>query len=254
MLKITNSLRFSTFTFLRREKMLRNLFFLLLLLSFNLSQLYTSDTLYPRYKNFLANPTALKALKNYQIVGIIVDEKNDSLEFVIHRILPDTIRLQIRFGTQYAITVITGETGWIVDPTQGIIQPRELHPEEISRMSSNILSLFSFFDPNIFDNVKSTDLTSPDTSYISFLIINSHSDTTTYFFNKVNFSDIFKVVKFYLSPHTFKIIPKFFFNFKGFSIPRVIEVIANNSRKTTLSIVNININTSIDSNLFNFKK
>lgn len=234
--------------------MFRNFLIFSLFLAFNLSQLFSSDTLFPRYRNFFANPTALNELKNYQIVGIIVDEKNDSLEFVIHRILPDTLRLQIRFGTQYAITVITGNTGWIVDPTKGMLQPRELHPEEISRMSSNILSLFSFFDPNIFDNVKSTDLASLDTSYISFQIINSNNDTTTYFFNKVNFSDIFKVVKFYLSPHTFKIIPKFFFNFKGFSIPRVIEVIANNSRKTILSIVNININTEIDSNLFNFKK
>ena len=213
-----------------------------------------SDTLFPKYKNFIANPKALSELKNYQIVGVIVDEKNDSLEFVMHRILPDTLRLQVRFGEQYAITVINSKTGWIVDPTRAIFQPQELHPEEISRVKFNILYLFSFFDENLFEPVRSEDRENPDTTFISFIAVNSNKDTTFYNFSKVNFSDIYKIVKFYHSPYTFKIIPKYFFNFKGLVIPRVIEVVSNNTKKTILYIVNININTDIDRNLFFFKK
>lgn len=213
-----------------------------------------SDTLFPKYKNFVANRKALGELKNYQIVGVIIDEKNDSLEFVIHRILPDTLRLQIRFGEQYAITVINSNTGWIVDPTRKIYQPQELHPEEVSRIKFNILYLFGFFDENLFEPVSTEDWANPDTSFVSFVAVNSNKDTTFYNFGKVNFSDIYKIVKFYHSPYTFKIIPKYFFNFKGFVIPRVIEVVSNNTKKTLLYIVNININTDIDRNLFFFKK
>ncbi|MEJ5287599.1 MAG: hypothetical protein WHV60_10360 [Bacteroidota bacterium] len=215
---------------------------------------FASDTLFTRYKYFIAKPKAIETLNTVQIIGVLVDDKNDSLEFVLHQILPDTLRLQVRFGETYAITVITGQTGWIVDPTRKIYQPKELLPDEISRTKSNILNLFSFLDPNVFDNVQSRDIESLDTNYISFEVINTTQDTIYYFFNKHDPTDGFRIVRFHLSPHFFKIIPKFLFSYAGFAIPRQIEVIANEKKRTLMYIVNINFNSEIDRDLFLLKK
>ncbi|MCX7909830.1 MAG: hypothetical protein N2560_10015 [Ignavibacteria bacterium] len=223
-----------------------------LVLQINLS--VASDSLYTKYRNFIANPKAVENLRTTQIIGVIVDDKNDSLEFVLHRIFPDTLRLQVRFGETYAITVITSQNGWIVDPMRKIYEPKELLPDEILRIRSNILNLFSFLDPNIFEKVSSWDTQSPDTNYISFGLVNSTNDTIYYYFNKFSYSDIYKVVRFYHSPYTFKIVPKNLFSYSGFKIPRQIEVFANGAKRTLMYIVNININGEIDRNLFILKK
>lgn len=215
---------------------------------------FASDTLFHKYKNFVTKPKAIENLRTLQIVGVIVDDRNDSLEFVLHRIFPDTIRLQVRFGETYAITVITGSTGWIVDPMRKIFEPRDLFPEELSRVRSNILNLFSFIDPNVIEDVKSWDLTTNDTNYISFAIINSTQDTIYYFFNKSDFSNNYRVIRFYHSPYTFKVYPKNLFSYNGFAIPRQIEVFANETKRTLMYIVQININGDIDRNLFFLKK
>lgn len=216
--------------------------------------IYASDTLFARYKLFIAKPKAIEQLKTLQIVGVLVDDKNDSLEFVLHRIFPDTIRLQVRFGQTYAITVITGGTGWIVDPLRKIFEPKELMPDEVLRIKSNILNLFSFLDPNVLENVQSRDLESLDTNFISFEVINSLQDTIYYFFNKREYSDSYRIVRFYQSPYVFKIVPKFLFSYMGFAIPRQIEVFANDRKRTLMYIVNININSDIEKDLFILKK
>ncbi|MCX7879679.1 MAG: hypothetical protein N2517_03370 [Ignavibacteria bacterium] len=229
-----------------------------ILFAFLISVLITNaqinNTLFESYKNFLAKPSALNSLKNYQIIGVIINENNDSLEFVLHRLLPDTLRLQVRFDNIYAITVVKGTIGWIVDPTRNIYQPTDLHPEEVVRTKSNILSLFSFFDNNIFEQLKILDNQKEDVEYHSFSIVNLTNDTTTYFLSKKNELDIYKLVSFYQSPFTFKIIPRNFFQYKGFAVPRTLEIIANNSKKTIVQIVSININSEIDKNLFFYNK
>lgn len=169
---------------------------------------FGSDTLFLKYKRFVANPKSLESIKTMQLVGVIVGERNDSLEFVLHRIFPDTIRLQIRFEEGFAITVITGHSGWIVDPMQKIYEPRQMHIDEIQRIRSNILNLFSFIDPNLLEPVTSWDFDSGDTNYVSFGVCNSTKDTVSYFFNKLNFSDSYRIIKFYHSPYIFKVVPK----------------------------------------------
>ncbi|MFN3781665.1 MAG: hypothetical protein ACK4SO_05785 [Candidatus Kapaibacteriota bacterium] len=215
---------------------------------------FGSDTLFLKYKRFVANPKTIENTKTLQLVGVIVNERNDSLEFVLHRIFPDTLRLQIRFEQGYAITVITGNSGWIVDPLQKIFEPREMHPDEIQRIRSNILNLFAFLDPNLFEPVNSWDFDSGDTNYISFGISNSTGDTVNYFFNKFNFSDSYRIIKFYHSPYLFKVVPKNTFAYMGWKVPRQIEVFANGVKRTLMYIVNININGEIDKDLFRLKK
>lgn len=224
------------------------------LIFFSLNGVYGSDTLFAKYKIFIAKPKAIENLRTLQLVGVIVDDKNDSLEFVLHRILPDTLRLQVRFGKTHAITVICGQTGWIVDPMRNIFDPKELHPDEIWRIRSNILNLFSFIDQNLIEQVKSWDKVGPDTNYISFAVENSTKDTIYYYFNKSNYSDNYRIINFFHFPYTFKVIPKSFFAYMGWSIPRQIEVYANEIKKTILFLVNININGHIDRNLFLLKK
>lgn len=227
-------------------------FFLFWLALFNYS--FASDTLFNKYKNFIAKPQALESLRTLQIVGVIVDDRNDSLEFVLHRIFPDTLRLQVRFGETYAITVITGSTGWIVDPMRHIFEPKELHSDELLRVRSNILNLFSFLDPNVIEQVKSWDLVPNDTNFLSFAVCNTSQDTIFYYFDKSNFSNNFRIIRFYLSPYTFKVYPKNLFSYNGFAIPRQIEVFANETKRTLMYIVQININGEIDRNLFILKK
>ncbi|MGB9771774.1 MAG: hypothetical protein ACPLX7_07340 [Candidatus Kapaibacteriota bacterium] len=215
---------------------------------------FASDSLFVRYKAFVAKPGSIQKLKTLQIVGVLVSDRNDSLEFVLHRIFPDTIRLQVRFGDTYAITVITAETGWIVDPTRKIFEPKELLRDEVQRIKSNILNLFGFLDPNVLDSVRARNVANPDTNYVSFEVINSTLDTTYYFFHKKDFSDSYRIVRFYHSPYYFKIIPKLLFSYMGFAIPRQIEVFANEKKRTLLYIVNININSDIERDLFILKK
>jgi len=215
---------------------------------------FASDTLFAKYKRFIAKPEAAKNLKTLQIVGVIVQNNNDSLEFVLHKVFPDTLRLQVRFGDTYAVTVITSQTGWIVDPMRQIIEPKELLPDELRRVKSNILNLFAFIDPCIWDSVNSWDVYNPDTNYISFALINSTQDSIVYVFNKKDFSDNYRLLRFYHSPYLFKLMPKNFFSYMGFSIPRQIEVYVNDLKKTLMYIVNININGEIDRDLFRLKK
>lgn len=229
----------------------------LLLLFIVWSQLkpaFASDTFFQKYKRYVANPKTIENTKTLQLVGVIVNDKNDSLEFVLHRIFPDTLRLQVRFVDGYAITVITGESGWIVDPMQKILEPREMYPEEIHRVRSNILNLFSFVDPNLLEPVISWDFDSGDTNYVSFGISNKTQDTIYYFFNKLNYSDSYRIIKFFHSPYVFKLIPKNTFAYFGWKVPRQIEIFANDVKRTLMYIVNININGEIDRELFILKR
>lgn len=213
-----------------------------------------TDTLFNKFRNFIGKPQDLIKAQRLQIVGVITDGSKDSLEFVYHRIFPDTLRLQIRFGNEYAITVITRDSGWTVDPTRKIFEPTELFPEEVKRMRSNILNLFSFFDENLFQRFKSSDLPSSDSTYASFQIINTDNDTIRYYLQKSNAVTFHKEIKFYQSPYVFKIYPKDFFVYEGIKIPRTLEVVSSDNKKTRLVIVNIRYNPDFDRNLFFYKK
>lgn len=213
-----------------------------------------TDTLFHKFRNFIAKPQDLAKAYRLQIIGVITDESKDSLEFVYHRIFPDTLRLQIRFGNDYAITVITHDSGWTVDPTRKIFEPTELFPEELKRMRSNILNLFSFFDENLIQRFKSVDLPSTDTAYVSFQVVNRDNDTIRYFLQKANAVTFYKEIKFYQSPYIFKIYPKEFFVYEGIKIPRTLEIVSNDKKKTKLVIVNIRYNPDFDKNLFFYKK
>jgi hypothetical protein len=213
-----------------------------------------SDTLFHKFRNFIGKPQDLTKAYRLQIIGVITDGSKDSLEFVYHRIFPDTLRLQIRFGNEYAITVITHDSGWTVDPTRKIFEPAELFPEEVRRMRSNILNLFSFFDENLIQRFKSADLPSSDTAYVSFQIINTDNDTIRYYLQKANAVAFYKEIKFYQSPYVFKIYPKDFFVYEGIKIPRTLEIVASDKKKTKLVIVNIRYNPDFDKNLFFYRK
>lgn len=214
----------------------------------------SSDTLFHKFRDFIGKPQDLIKAQRLQIIGVITDGSKDSLEFVYHRIFPDTLRLQIRFGNEYAITVITRDSGWTVDPTRKIFEPTELFPEEVKRMRSNILNLFSFFDENLIQRFKSVDLPSADSTYVSFQVTNSDNDTIRYFLQKSNAVTFYKEIKFYQSPYVFKIYPKDFFLYEGIKIPRTLEIVSSDKKKTKLVIVNIRYNPELDKNLFFYQK
>lgn len=214
----------------------------------------TTDTLFQKFRNVIVKPNDFIKAYRFQIIGVIVDDNKDSLEFVYHHIFPDTLRLQIRFGKDYAITVITHDSGWTVDPTRKIFEPTELFPEELKRMRSNILNLFSFLDENLINHYKSTDLVSNDTDYVAFQVINNENDTIKYFLRKSNTINYYKEIKFYQSPYVFRVFPKEFFTYEGIKIPRTLEITSNDKKKTKIVIVNINYNPEFDKNLFFYKK
>lgn len=225
-----------------------------LLFSYNGFGYGNADTLFNKFRNFIGKQQDLIKAYRLQIIGVITDGGKDSLEFVYHRIFPDTLRLQIRFGNEYAITVITHNSGWTVDPTRKIFEPTELFPDEVKRMRSNILNLFSFFDENLIQHFKSADLPSSDTAYVSFQIINSDNDTIRYYLQKANTVSFYKEIKFYQSPYVFKIYPKDFFVYEGVKIPRTLEIVSSDKKRTKLVIVNIRYNPDFDKNLFFYTK
>ncbi len=214
----------------------------------------TQASVFEKFRNIVGGKSNFAKVQQYLIIGVIVDNEKDSLEFVLHRILPDTLRLQVRYNDVYAITVITKNTGWTVDPTRKIYEPTELFPEEIIRMKSNILTLFSFVDENLFANSETYEFQPNDTNYLAFKVITEPRDTISYFIKKSEQFEFFKEVKFKNMPYVFKIYPSEFFVYEKLLIPRTIVVNFNDIKKTKMYIVNINFKPDIDPNLFIFKK
>lgn len=232
--------------------------FLSFIFFFALSSLFLiaeADSVFLNYKSFIANDTVWTHLKSYQIIGIIQTDTDDSLEFVLQRIIPDTLRLQIKFSSQnYAITCITSQNGWIVDPTRQIFDPTDLHPEEIIHMKSNILNLFSFIDENLISHQTLHEISTNDSNLFGFRVIDNNKNEISYFISKTFKIDIIKEIKFKGSNFLFRLKPTEFFVYNGFTIPRKIQIIVNNTKKTNLIIQNIIFNPNLDNNLFYYIK
>lgn len=214
-----------------------------------------ANSLFINFRKFFAGNTEWQNLKAYQIIGIIENDHNDSLEFVLQRIIPDTLRLQVRFPEEvYAITCITSNTGWIVDPTRKIFSPIDLHPEEIIQMKAKILNLFAFIDENLISEAQLEEISTNDTNTIGFKIIDKQKNQIIYNLKKSTKIDFYKEIKFYGTNFDFRLIPTDFFSYQGIKIPRKIEVISNQSKKTYLSILNISFDPKFEKNLFFYSK
>lgn len=237
-------------------KLRRILFFLFLLIvcsSYILSE--NGDTLFSTFKKFMFGNSDSQNLKSYQIVGIIETDQRDSLEFVLQRIIPDTLRLQIKFPQDnYAITCITSNSGWIVDPTRKIFEPTDLHPEEINFIKTNILTLFSFIDENLLFTQNITELTFGNSDTLGFELIDKQHNEISYFIKKTGLFEYYKEIKFHVGNYFFQIFPSEFFSYQEFKIPRKIKVISNNIKKTILTIQSINFDPKFEKNLFYYNK
>ncbi|MGQ9820056.1 MAG: hypothetical protein ACUVQ1_09085 [Candidatus Kapaibacteriales bacterium] len=213
----------------------------------------SEDSLFTKFKKFIFGNLDRQSLKSYQIVGIIETDQNDTLEFVLQRIIPDTLRLQVKFPhDNYAITCITSNSGWIVDPTRKIFEPTDLLPEEINYMKSNILTLFSFIDENLLFASKAVVLSFGNSDTLGFKVIDKLNSEISYLFKKTNVLDYYKEVNF--GKYHFQIIPSGFFSYQDFKIPRAIQIISNQIKKTNLIIQNINFEPKFERNLFFYKK
>lgn len=232
------------------------IFFILLLVVCPYHILFANgDTLFSTLKKLMFGNTDLQNSKSYQIVGIIETDQRDTLEFVLQRIIPDTLRLQVKFpNDNYAITCITSNSGWIVDPTRKIFEPTDLHPEEVNFMKTNILALFSFIDENLLITQKVLHLSSSNSDTLGFQIIDKQHNEISYFIKKTSIFEYYKEVKFNVGNYYFQIFPSEFFSFQEFKIPRKLQVISNKIKKTILTIQNINFDPKFEKNLFYYNK
>lgn len=235
----------------------RKKIFFLLLLNVVPSYLFTAnaDTLFSTFKKLMFGSTVWQNPKSYQIVGIIETDQKDTLEFVLQRIIPDTLRLQVKFPhNNYAITCINSNSGWTVDPTRKIFEPTDLYPEEINFMKTNILILFSFIDENLLFTQEVTYLSPSNSDTLGFKIIDKQHNEISYFIKRASTLEYFKEVKLNIKNYHFQIFPSEFFSYQEFKIPRKIQVFSNNFKKTILIIQNINFEQKFKRNLFFYNK
>jgi len=202
----------------------------------------------------------LKSVHSIKLVGKL-ETSGRSYKLLFIKKMPDKIRFQVDMNGTPGVTVFTGDSGWIFDPSQGLYEPRKLSLAEVKQKKPLITYLMVFFD-DLLLNYKNRKC---KVSYIGKEKINNHTaykilvmmqdgtiityyiDTKTYldYRHKVLFPDLDVVFDIELSQFVFV---------EGLNIPLVFESKVKDQSMTKVTIETIKINPELNDKYFSIPK
>lgn len=204
------------------------------------------------------NIDSLQNLKTFRIVGKI---ETEGIEFpmVYYYKSPDKYRIQIDLMGQSGITVFNGEKGWIIDPSQNIMNPQILSEDEVRSIKPMLNCIFSFYSDMLID-YKSKGIildslyqsTYEDKKVYKLAFTLPGKQHYVYTIDPKSYIDFIHTVFLSNTNLTFNLKLTEFYSLNGIVFPRIIESrVDNNQRLTKVVIENIQVNNPIDDGLFN---
>jgi outer membrane lipoprotein-sorting protein len=228
----------------------------LLVLEFSSGYSQTADQIIEKYLNARGGTDSLRNIKTVHLIGKI-QTAGMELPVVYYWKAPDKIRFQVDLRGKSGITVFTGDSGWIVDPSTNTFLPKKLSPQEVAQKKPLISCLMVFFDNlllNYNKNHYKVEYNGKDSSAsgMSYKISIRMTDGTNvcYYIDAKNYLDYHHKVTFPDLNSTFDVSLKEFTYFNGINIPMEIESRIQDQRITKIVIEKMMLNTDLNDDLF----